>query len=65
MTPVLAIPGWYVKLEKPADVFIFNGKNPQMLIKYGKSSLSDSVVKRIVHQLDQRCRTVEPIGYSK
>ena len=65
VTPVLAIPGWYVKREKPSDIFIFNGTNPQILIKYGKYFMSDSLVKRLVHQLDQRCRTVQPTAYSK
>ncbi len=64
--PVLVLPGWFVELKKPADVFIFNGKNPQSLIK-GQSDnmLSDTMIKRIAHQLEQRCRDIEPVGYKK
>jgi len=65
--PVLVLPGWIIKLEKPSPgLFIFNGANPGMLLKWkSDTELSDVLMKRIHHQLDQRCRDVEPVAYSK
>jgi hypothetical protein len=64
--PVLALPGWFIERKKPADLLIFNGKNPELLLKWsGNAGLSETLVKRIVHQLEQRCRDVAPVAYSK
>jgi len=64
--PVLALPGWYIDRKKPSDLLIFNGKNPEFLLKWtSNSGLSESLVKRISHQLEQRCRDIEPTAYSK
>jgi hypothetical protein len=64
--PVLVLPGWFVELKKPSDVFIFNGKNPQSLLKrQSDNMLSETMIKRIAHQLEQRCRDVEPVAYKK
>jgi hypothetical protein len=63
--PALVLPGWFVVREKPADLLIFNGKNPEYLLKYSNISLSETLIKRIVHQLEQKCRDIEPIAYSK
>ena len=52
--------------KKPTDMLIFNGKNPENLLKWTNSAqLSDILVQRISHQLEQRCRDVEPVAYSK
>ncbi len=64
--PVLALPGWFIQRDKPSDMLIFNGKNPDLLLKWGRDDrLSEQTIKRIVHQIDQRCRDVEPVAYSK
>jgi hypothetical protein len=64
--PVLVLPGWFIELRKPADVFIFNGKTPQSLVKGQRENiLSETMIKRIAHQLEQRCRNVEPVAYKK
>jgi hypothetical protein len=64
--PVLVLPGWFIELRKPANVFIFNGKNPQSLLKgQSENILAETMIKRIAHQLEQRCRDVEPVGYRK
>jgi hypothetical protein len=64
--PVLALPGWYIDRKKPSDLLIFNGKNPELLLKWSSNAdLSESLVKRIAHQLEQRCRDIEPVAYSK
>ncbi len=65
MQPALVLPGWFVVREKPADLLIFNGKNPEYLLKYSNISLSETLIKKIVHQLEQKCRDIEPIAYSK
>jgi len=64
--PVLALPGWFIQRDKPSDMLIFNGKNPDLLLKWCRDDrLSEATIKRIVHQIDQRCRDVEPVAYSK
>ncbi len=63
--PVLVLPGWFIVREKPSDLFIFNGKDPDMLLKYSNLSLPETIIKRLSHQLEQRCRDVEPLAYSK
>lgn len=60
--PVLALPGWYVKRTGRGDVRVFNGKELAGLLKArGAQSLSPQDVQRVAHQLEQRCRTVEPM----
>lgn len=59
---VLAIPGWYIKREITDDMFIFNGKNPQNLLKRN-DYLSPELMKSISYQLEQKCRDVEPTAY--
>lgn len=59
--PVLALPGWYVDLKVKGDVVIINGKNASGIFgKLFHSALSEEMVKRIAHQMEQRCRDVEP-----
>ena len=63
--PVLALPGWFIDRKKPSrDLIIFNGKNPDLLLKWMTSTpLSETLIQRVVHQVEQRCRDVEPIAY--
>lgn len=63
--PVLVFPGWYIERKKPG-LLIYNGKNPQSVYKIpGGMALSVEMIQRIAHQLDQRCRDVEPLAYKK
>lgn len=63
-SPVLALPGWYIVRKKWSDVFLLNGKEYEILTKQNTGvTLSDAMIKRISHQLDQRCRDVEPKAY--
>jgi hypothetical protein len=63
--PALALPGWYIE-RKARDMVVFNSKNPQFLAKARSGKvLSDEMIQRISHQVEQRCRTVEPISYKK
>ena len=59
--PVLTLPGWYVN-RKSSDGFpVINPKNFQSVLKPNKDNkLDESMISRIIHQLDQRCRDVHP-----
>ena len=64
--PVLALPGWYIKRTAPGGVPLFNGKNPgKFFHDIGKAQLPEQLTTRIVHQLDQKCRDVEPKAYGQ
>lgn len=63
---VLALPGWYIERKAKSDVIIYNGKSPQAWVRaQRKGRLNDNQIKRINHQLEQRCRDVEPTAYRK
>jgi len=63
--PVVALPGWFVELKQRSDVLVINGKRPNYLARPQGSGLSECMIQRISHQLDQRCRNVEPAAYNK
>ena len=59
--PVLALPGWYVERTSSNGIAVINPKNFRSIAKPKDGSyLSDQMIKRIVHQLEQKCRDVEP-----
>jgi hypothetical protein len=61
--PILTLPGWFVKRTKPDGLPVLNAKEIPKFIMYDrKPVLSDSMITRIIHQVDQRCRDVEPMG---
>lgn len=61
VTPVLALPGWYVERKGRGDVWIFSGKElPKLLSQRSAQPLSEQDVQRVVHQVEQRCRNVKP-----
>ncbi len=63
--PVLVFPGWYIERKKPG-LLIYNGKSPRPVYKNaGSSVLSAEMIQRIAHQVEQRCRDVEPVAYQK
>jgi Nuclease-related domain len=60
-TPVLALPGWYVERKARGPVRIFSGRELSGLLESrGIEPLQESTMQRVVHQLDQKCRTVAP-----
>lgn len=64
-TPALALPGWFVKQTKRGEVLVFSGKNPIFLSRSNsQSTLTEQQIQQIAHQLEQRCRNVEPVAYS-
>jgi hypothetical protein len=59
--PALALPGWYVKRTAPGGIWVCNGKKMETLLKYAEGApLSPKLVQQIAHQIEQRCRDVEP-----
>jgi len=64
--PVVALPGWYVERTGRADVMVISGREAPALLKGWQSvPFSDQMMTRIAHQLEQRCRDVEPTLYGK
>jgi hypothetical protein len=58
---VVALPGWFVELKGRVEVRVFNGKQLSgLLAARGTQPLSAEDVRRVVHQVEQRCRTVAP-----
>jgi hypothetical protein len=64
--PVVALPGWFVDPVDREDVRVISGRQaPKLLNGWQRIKLSDQMMKRIAHQLEQRCRDVEPTQYGK
>lgn len=58
---VLALPGWFVERSGRGDVRVYSGKELEGLLNArGTQPLSPQDLRRIAHQLEQRCRTVAP-----
>ena len=55
---VLVLPGWYVERKGPNRVRVLSGREVNSIAR-GAAVVSDEMVQRIAHQLDQRCRTVQ------
>ncbi len=63
--PALALPGWYID-RKERDVVVFNSKNSSFLAKsLDGTVMPANLIQAIAHQVEQRCRTVEPFSYRK
>jgi hypothetical protein len=62
--PIVTIPGWYVKRLTLEGIPVLNPKKEieTNITSRHKSILSDAMITRIVHQIDQRCRNIEPKG---
>jgi hypothetical protein len=59
--PVITLPGWYVERISANGFPVINPKNFRSILKSSKSKpLDESMITRIVHQIDQRCRDVHP-----
>ena len=57
--PILTLPGWWVVRKANNDVKVLNPKEIQSVIcADAHRALSDQMIQRIVHQLDQKCRDV-------
>jgi hypothetical protein len=62
VTPVLALPGWFVDRQGRGPVMVLSGRELQMHLLKTRASppLSPKQVQRIAHQVEQRCRNVSP-----
>lgn len=63
---VLVLPGWYVNRTSGNGIPVLNEKQLASYIpKLGSSDkLDSSMIQRITHQLDQRCRNLERRAYT-
>jgi len=60
---VVALPGWFVERTSSNGFPVINPKNFRTILKSNKNiPLDKSMIARIVHQIDQRCRDVYPRG---
>ena len=64
VTPVLAIPGWFIKQTKSSELRVSNGKNFDFLSK-GNAILTQKQIGIISFQIEKMCRNVEPKAYKK
>lgn len=62
---VVTLPGWFVERKGQGDVLVISGREATALFKARQEPLPENLAKRIEHQLEQRCRDVEPTLYKK
>lgn len=62
--PVVALPGWYVHRTRRGGVIVINGKEVHFMAgqPFG-NRLSEKLIQRIAHQVEQRCRDVGPVAF--
>jgi hypothetical protein len=59
VSPMVTIPGWFIERKSPNGVPVLNPKQVKTYLGAKKEVLlSESMIKRICHQLEQRCRDV-------
>jgi hypothetical protein len=63
VVPVLVLPGWFVQLDGTGPVMVLNDKQiePHLLKARAARPIAPEQMRRIVHQLEQRCRDVKPL----
>jgi hypothetical protein len=58
---IVALPGWFVKRSSAEGISVVNPTQFSSLFEHIKPrSLSEAMITRINHQLDQKCRIIEP-----
>jgi hypothetical protein len=58
--PIVIIPGWFISRKAPDGVPVFNPKEVRVYFDSKKESvLSETIIQRICHQLEQKCRDVD------
>jgi hypothetical protein len=61
VTPIVVLPGWYVETQYRPLVLVLSGNQCQSFIpKIPGGPVSDQQLRQISHQLDSRCRDIEP-----
>jgi hypothetical protein len=63
-SPVVMLPGWYVDRTSGGGIPVLNEKGSRAYFtKIRGRELSAKLLQQIAHQLEQRCRDVEPRAY--
>ena len=63
---IVVVPGWFVKRTSPDGIPVVNPNQfPSLFEHIQPRELSKETIKRIVHQLEQKCRDVEPTSKIK
>ena len=62
--PVIALPGWYVTVNSPSEVWAMNPKTCGFMLKPGRdrAPLDKADIQRIAFQVEQLCRLPGPEG---
>ena len=58
--PVITIPGWYIERVRKNGMPVLNPKQVPFFLKSQKVVHPESTIKRISHQIELRCRNIEP-----
>jgi hypothetical protein len=59
--PMLALPGWFIRKTSPNGIPVLNPKQIKSFIKrQRKGVLNQKQIEVICHQLNQKCRDIEP-----
>jgi hypothetical protein len=59
VTPILALPGWFVSSQRNDPLLVRNPKNIRASILGRNEIINESLQKKIAYQLELRCRDVE------
>lgn len=60
VSPIVTIPGWFIDRKSPNGIPVLNPKQVKTYLDSKKEEmLSESMIKRICHQLEQKCRDVD------
>ena len=63
---VVALPGWWVERSGRGNAMVISGKEARHLLKPWQDELfTEQMMIQIAHQLEQRCRDVEPTQYGR
>lgn len=59
--PMLALPGWFIKERiGRSPVFVFNPSKPHRFFLQDRQRLSQQLMQRIAHQIENLCRDIKP-----
>ena len=60
VSPMVTLPGWFVERKSPNGIPVLNPKLVKFFLDSKREeALSDSMIKRICHQLEEKCRDVD------
>ena len=60
VSPIVTIPGWFIDRKSPNGIPVLNPKQVKTYLEAKKEEvLSESMIKRICHHLEQGCRDVD------